>query len=65
MPKSGSSGKGYDVTSSGNNSQGNHYCSRDYTPSSGGSQANSNTYHYSNNDGESKVSLVGWNGKDG
>ncbi|KAL2051930.1 hypothetical protein ABVK25_007845 [Lepraria finkii] len=48
---SGSSGKGYNVTSSGTNSQGNHYCSRDYTPSSGGSQANNNTYHYSNNNG--------------
>ncbi|KAF6220861.1 hypothetical protein HO133_002541 [Letharia lupina] len=48
---SGSGGKGYDVTSSGTNSQGNRYDSRDYTPSTGGSQANDNTYHYSNNDG--------------
>lgn len=73
MPKSsGSSGKGYDVTSSGTNSQvsspsslpqdtcqpqvlgkGNHYDSRDYTSSTGGNQANHNTYHYSNHDGES------------
>ena len=71
MPQSSSSGNGYNVTSSGSNSQvlpitlslimtqdtdskiqGNHYCSRDYTPSTGGSQANSNTYHYSNTDGE-------------
>ncbi|KAK0509826.1 hypothetical protein JMJ35_008220 [Cladonia borealis] len=51
MPPSGSSSNGYNVTSSGSNSQGNHYCSRDYTPSTGGSQANSNTYHYSNTDG--------------
>ncbi|CAF9922870.1 hypothetical protein IMSHALPRED_005777 [Imshaugia aleurites] len=71
MPKSsGSSGKGYDVTSSGTNSQvsspsslpqdtcqpqvlgkGNHYDSRDYTSSTGGNQANHNTYHYSNHDG--------------
>ena len=71
MPRSGSSGNSYNVTSSGSNSQvlsitlssiltqdidskiqGNHYCSRDYTPSTGGSQANSNTYHYSNSDGK-------------
>ncbi|KAM0803891.1 hypothetical protein BDR22DRAFT_800886 [Usnea florida] len=53
MPQSsGSSGKGYDVTSSGTNSQqGNYYDSRDYTPSTGGNQANHNTYHYSNSDG--------------
>ncbi|KAK5052149.1 hypothetical protein LTR84_002953 [Exophiala bonariae] len=36
--------KGYNVTSSGTNSQGNHYCSRDY----GSSATNSNAYHYSN-----------------
>lgn len=73
--KSSGSG-GYNITSTGTNSQvhhisifshpptnhpifrlltrrspkGNHYCHRDY--SSGGSEpANSNSYHYSNNDG--------------
>ncbi|KAL8651810.1 MAG: hypothetical protein Q9210_003048 [Variospora velana] len=47
---SNNSGKGYSVTSTGTNSQGNHYCSRDY--SSGNSQpANSNSYHYSNSNG--------------
>lgn len=36
-------------------SQGNHYCSRDY--SSGGSQpANSNSYHYSNSNGNAMSS---------
>ncbi|KAJ7158586.1 hypothetical protein C8R46DRAFT_1109613 [Mycena filopes] len=40
---SGSSGKDYTVTSSGTNSQGNHYCHRE-SDSGGG-------YHYSNNDG--------------
>ena len=87
MPQSsGSSGKGYDVTSSGTNSQvcipsrfylachetltnlfwqGNHYDSRDYTPSTGGNQANDNTYHYSNNDGKSDHShpLAGQQGE--
>ncbi|OAA46839.1 hypothetical protein NOR_02475 [Metarhizium rileyi] len=33
--------------SSGTNSQGNHYCARDY----GSGAANSNSYHYSNSDG--------------
>ncbi|KAL8681179.1 MAG: hypothetical protein Q9186_002711 [Xanthomendoza sp. 1 TL-2023] len=47
---SGNSGKGYDVTSSGTNSQGNHYCRRDYS-SSGSQPANGNSYHYSNSDG--------------
>ncbi|RFN47133.1 hypothetical protein FIE12Z_8658 [Fusarium flagelliforme] len=37
----------YNVKSSGTNSQGNHYCSRDY----GSSASNSNSYHYSNTDG--------------
>lgn len=32
-------------------SQGNHYCVRDYTPSTGGSHPNHNTYHYSNTNG--------------
>ncbi|KAF2157551.1 hypothetical protein K461DRAFT_264437 [Myriangium duriaei CBS 260.36] len=44
---SGPSGTSYTVTSSGTNSQGNHYCSRDY----GSSASNSNSYHYSNTDG--------------
>ncbi|KAK4615306.1 hypothetical protein CLAFUW4_09881 [Fulvia fulva] len=53
MPSQGSSNnsssgsQGYNVTSSGTNSQGNHYCSRDY----GSSASNSNSYHYSNTDG--------------
>uniref|UniRef100_A0A093VBR8 Uncharacterized protein n=1 Tax=Talaromyces marneffei PM1 TaxID=1077442 RepID=A0A093VBR8_TALMA len=34
----------YSYKSSGTNSQGNHYCSRDY----GSGAANSNSYHYSN-----------------
>ncbi|KAL4964868.1 uncharacterized protein BDV14DRAFT_173848 [Aspergillus stella-maris] len=33
--------KGYSYNSSGTNSQGNHYCSRDYGNGS-------NSYHYSN-----------------
>ncbi|KIO21182.1 hypothetical protein M407DRAFT_245554 [Tulasnella calospora MUT 4182] len=45
--ESSSGSGGYDVTSSGTNSQGNHYCSRDY----GESASNSNSYHYSNTDG--------------
>ncbi|RDI87305.1 hypothetical protein Vi05172_g2873 [Venturia inaequalis] len=44
---SGSSGAGYTITGSGTNSQGNHYCSRDY----GSSASNGNSYHYSNTDG--------------
>ncbi|KAJ5275446.1 hypothetical protein N7497_006057 [Penicillium chrysogenum] len=42
-----SSGKGYTVKGSGTNSQGNHYCSRDY----GSGASNSNSYHYSNTNG--------------
>ncbi|QRV98439.1 E4 ubiquitin-protein ligase UFD2 [Ceratobasidium sp. AG-Ba] len=41
------SGKGYSYSGSGTNSQGNHYCSRDY----GSSAPNQNSYHYSNTDG--------------
>ncbi|KAG9549095.1 hypothetical protein KCU97_g20260, partial [Aureobasidium melanogenum] len=41
---SSGSGSSYEITSSGTNSQGNHYCSRDY----GSSAANDNSYHYSN-----------------
>ncbi|KAJ5118170.1 uncharacterized protein N7515_010393 [Penicillium bovifimosum] len=41
------SGKGYTVTGSGTNSQGNHYCNRDY----GSSASNQNSYHYSNTNG--------------
>ncbi|KAH2024858.1 hypothetical protein KXV65_008894 [Aspergillus fumigatus] len=37
----------YTYKSSGTNSQGNHYCARDY----GSGAANSNSYHYSNSDG--------------
>ncbi|KAL3958886.1 hypothetical protein ACCO45_007048 [Purpureocillium lilacinum] len=37
----------YQYKSSGTNSQGNHYCARDY----GSGAANSNSYHYSNSDG--------------
>ncbi|KAK8136777.1 hypothetical protein PG984_004717 [Apiospora sp. TS-2023a] len=39
--------QGYKITSSGINSQGNHYCHRDY----GDSVPNRNNYHYSNRDG--------------
>ncbi|THX51524.1 hypothetical protein D6D06_07328 [Aureobasidium pullulans] len=40
-----STGSGsYEVTSSGTNDQGNHYCSRDY----GSGASNDNSYHYSN-----------------
>ncbi|OQE37775.1 hypothetical protein PENCOP_c009G03880 [Penicillium coprophilum] len=39
-----SSEQGYTTSSSGTNSQGNHYYSRDY----GSSASNSNSYHYSN-----------------
>ncbi|CAG9988858.1 unnamed protein product [Clonostachys byssicola] len=38
---------GYEYKSSGTNSQGNHYCARDY----GSSAPNQNSYHYSNTDG--------------
>nr|XP_018915915.1 PREDICTED: uncharacterized protein LOC109043233 [Bemisia tabaci] len=38
---------GYSYRSSGTNSQGNHYCSRDY----GSSAPNPNSYHYSNTNG--------------
>ncbi|KAJ5235736.1 uncharacterized protein N7469_004904 [Penicillium citrinum] len=41
------SDKGYSYKSSVTNSQGNHYCARDY----GSGAANSNSYHYSNQDG--------------
>ncbi|KAL7902027.1 hypothetical protein HDV63DRAFT_63770 [Trichoderma sp. SZMC 28014] len=37
----------YTYKGSGTNSQGNHYCARDY----GSSASNSNSYHYSNQDG--------------
>ncbi|RPA90878.1 hypothetical protein L873DRAFT_1820357 [Choiromyces venosus 120613-1] len=42
-----SNNQGYSYKSSGTNSQGNHYCARDY----GSGAANSNAYHYSNSDG--------------
>uniref|UniRef100_A0A0W0FN49 Uncharacterized protein n=1 Tax=Moniliophthora roreri TaxID=221103 RepID=A0A0W0FN49_MONRR len=38
------SDKGYSYKGHGTNSQGNHYCSRDY----GSSASNPNSYHYSN-----------------
>jgi hypothetical protein len=38
------SGSSYEITSSGTNSEGNHYDSRDY----GSGAANDNSYHYSN-----------------
>ncbi|MCJ1357978.1 MAG: hypothetical protein MMC33_007975 [Icmadophila ericetorum] len=40
----------YSYKSSGENSQGNHYCARDYSSSSS-QPANTNTYHYSNTNG--------------
>ncbi|RAH62504.1 hypothetical protein BO85DRAFT_445914 [Aspergillus piperis CBS 112811] len=42
-----SSGKDFSYKGSGTNSQGNHWCSRDY----GSGSSNSNSYHYSNSDG--------------
>ncbi|KZT07277.1 uncharacterized protein LAESUDRAFT_624619, partial [Laetiporus sulphureus 93-53] len=39
-----SSSGDYDITSTGTNDQGNHYCHRDFDDGSSG-------YHYSNNDG--------------
>ncbi|KAL5495572.1 hypothetical protein ACEPAI_1035 [Sanghuangporus weigelae] len=39
--------KDYSYKSSGTNSQGNHYCARDY----GSSTPNQNAYHYSNTNG--------------
>jgi hypothetical protein len=42
-----SSNKGYNVTGRGTNSQGNSYDRRDY----GSGVANSNTFHYSNQNG--------------
>ncbi|KAK1830344.1 hypothetical protein QBC39DRAFT_372943 [Podospora conica] len=41
------SDKGYSYKGHGTNSEGNHYCARDY----GSSASNPNTYHYSNTDG--------------
>ncbi|KAI5853448.1 hypothetical protein BZA05DRAFT_444461 [Tricharina praecox] len=40
-------GQSYQYSGSGTNSQGNHYCSRDY----GSSAPNTNSYHYSNTNG--------------
>ncbi|KAJ5761764.1 uncharacterized protein N7511_005146 [Penicillium nucicola] len=40
-------GNSYTYTNSGENSQGNHYCTRDFGPEA----PNSNSYHYSNQDG--------------
>ncbi|GAA5906166.1 hypothetical protein JCM6882_006064 [Rhodosporidiobolus microsporus] len=44
----------YNTTSSGTNSQGNHYCSRDYGSGASNSNSYSNSngsYYYSNSDG--------------
>ncbi|CDR39487.1 RHTO0S04e05666g1_1 [Rhodotorula toruloides] len=46
MPKD-NYGQSYDISSSGTNDQGNHYCSRYYSSDA----SNSNSYHYSNSDG--------------
>ncbi|GAA5960809.1 hypothetical protein JCM3765_000825 [Sporobolomyces pararoseus] len=46
MPKD-NFGNSYQHTSSGSNSQGNHYCSRDY----GSGAKSDNSYHYSNQNG--------------
>ncbi|KAJ9200928.1 hypothetical protein DTO166G4_7589 [Paecilomyces variotii] len=46
-----SSGKGYDYVSSGTNSQGNHYCVRDYGTGSNSNGQGSDAYHYSNANG--------------
>ncbi|KAF3188619.1 hypothetical protein TWF788_000367 [Orbilia oligospora] len=40
-------GNSYQHTGSGTNSQGNHWCSRDF----GSGAPNSNSYHYSNSNG--------------
>lgn len=40
-------GQSYSYESSGTNSEGNHYCARDY----GDSVRNTNSYHYSNKNG--------------
>ncbi|KAJ5086245.1 hypothetical protein NUU61_007552 [Penicillium alfredii] len=40
-------GNQYSFKGSGTNSQGNHYCARDFGPGA----SNSNSYHYSNQDG--------------
>ncbi|KAF8341256.1 uncharacterized protein EI90DRAFT_2905668 [Cantharellus anzutake] len=45
MPKD-NQGNSYRHKSSGTNSDGNHYCSRDY----GSDAPNQNSYHYSNKD---------------
>ncbi|KPI34992.1 uncharacterized protein AB675_11900 [Cyphellophora attinorum] len=47
MPENKGTSGGYHYTGSGTNSQGNHYCSRDY----GSSASNQNSYHYSNSNG--------------
>ncbi|KAL0257380.1 hypothetical protein SLS55_008191 [Diplodia seriata] len=49
MPSNSKSGSGgdYSYKSSGTNSEGNHYCARDY----GSSAPNQNSYHYSNANG--------------
>ncbi|KAJ5150847.1 uncharacterized protein N7482_010099 [Penicillium canariense] len=46
MP-SDNKGSSYSYKSSGTNTEGNHYCARDY----GSAAPNQNSYHYSNQDG--------------
>ncbi|PWN94720.1 hypothetical protein FA09DRAFT_302646 [Tilletiopsis washingtonensis] len=44
---SSSQNNGYTIKSTGTNSQGNHWCSREFGPSA----PSQNNYHYSNKDG--------------
>ncbi|KAK4335644.1 hypothetical protein RTBOTA2_004387 [Rhodotorula toruloides] len=51
MPKD-NYGNSYDISSSGTNDQGKHYCSRDYGSDASNSNSNSDgSYYYSNSDG--------------
>ncbi|OHF01147.1 hypothetical protein CORC01_03461 [Colletotrichum orchidophilum] len=49
------SSKGYSYNSSGSNSQGNHYCARDYGSSS---SSNPNSYQYTNTNGSFHYSTL-------
>ncbi|PYI15710.1 hypothetical protein BO86DRAFT_391683 [Aspergillus japonicus CBS 114.51] len=52
MSSPGDSGKGFTYTGSGTNSQGNHWCSRDYgTGSDSNGPDRGDAYHYSNQNG--------------
>ncbi|POY72189.1 hypothetical protein BMF94_4826 [Rhodotorula taiwanensis] len=44
-------GKSYNVSSSGSNNQGNHYCSRDYGNGSNSHENSNGSYYYSNSNG--------------